>query len=96
MNKYFLLIILSSLIALQAKAEDSVSSDLEEVNVFESLKKTGDLQGSSSSEVKMSASEEQDDLQSLKEDIGDIVFEKNGSISGETKNQKAEDKFSAK
>lgn len=96
MNKYFLLIILSSLIALQAKAEDSVSSDLEEVNVFESLKKTGDVQGSSSSEVKMSASEEQDDLQSLKEDIGDIVFEKNGSISGETKNQKAEDKFAAK
>ncbi len=96
MNKYFLLIILSSLIALQAKAEDSVSSDLEEVNVFESLKKTGDVQGSSSSEVKMSASEEQDDLQSLKEDIGDIVFEKNGSISGETKNQKAEDKFAEK
>jgi hypothetical protein len=96
LNKYFLLIILSSLIALQAKAEDSVSSDLEEVNVFESLKKTGDVQGSSSSEVKMSASEEQDDLQSLKEDIGDIVFEKNGSISGETKNQKAEDKFAEK
>lgn len=80
MNKYFFLIILVSLIAHESKAADAVSADLEEVNVFESLNKTGDSPSSansnSASDVKMSNLEEQDDLQSLKEDIGDVVFEK--------------------
>lgn len=59
-------------------AQDAVPSDLEEVNVYESLKKSGDVPADKSqgSEVKMSTLEEQDDLQSLKEDIGDVVFDK--------------------
>lgn len=75
MNKYFFVVILASLILSRSRAEDSVAPDLEEVNVFESLKKTGDAPANSA-DVKMSNLEEQDDLQSLKEDIGDVVFDK--------------------
>ncbi|MFA6236398.1 MAG: hypothetical protein WC635_03640 [Bacteriovorax sp.] len=53
--------------------QDSVPADLEEVNVYESLKKTGDAPGS---DVKMSTLEEQDDLESLKDDVGEIALEK--------------------
>jgi hypothetical protein len=75
LNKYFFVVILASLILSRSRAEDSVAPDLEEVNVFESLKKTGDAPANSA-DVKMSNLEEQDDLQSLKEDIGDVVFDK--------------------
>ncbi len=86
MNKYFILIILSSLIALQAKtyAQDGVSADLEEVNVSDSLKKSTDNKVEKSSDVQMSKAEESDDLESLKEDIGDVIFDKD-----KTKNQKS-------
>ncbi len=78
MNKYFFIVILASLIAPKSKAQDAVSSDLEEVNVYESLKKSGDVPATKATEsdVKMSTLEEQDDIQSLKEDIGDVVFDK--------------------
>ncbi|MDD4973459.1 MAG: LysM peptidoglycan-binding domain-containing protein [Bacteriovorax sp.] len=73
--------------ALQTKAQDSVSSDLEEVNVYESLKKSGDAPANSAPDVKMSTLEEQDDLQSLKEDIGDVVFEKDKKTTADKKNE---------
>ena len=98
LNKYFFIILITGLISIQIKSEESISSDLEEVNVYESLKKTGDVEPTpvpnneptvkavpadtvappveSSSQVKMSELEEQDDLQSLKEDIGDAVIDK--------------------
>ena len=65
--------------APKSKGQDAVSADLEEVNVYESLKKSGDAP-SKGSDVKMSTLEEQDDLQSLKEDIGDVVFEKDKKV----------------
>lgn len=78
MNKQLLIVILACLLTSRLSAQDSVSSDLEEVNVYESLKKSGDVPAdkNNGSEVKMSTLEEQDDLQSLKEDIGDVVFDK--------------------
>jgi hypothetical protein len=87
LNKYFLLVILAGLMALQAKAQDAVSSDLEEVNVYESLKKSGDAPANSAPDVKMSTLEEQDDLQSLKEDIGDVVFEKDKKTAADKKTE---------
>lgn len=69
-------------------AQDAVSSDLEEVNVYESLQKSGDIApDSSGNDIKMSTLEEEDDLQSLKEDVGEIALEKDKSqkeISKET------------
>ncbi|MDO9183674.1 MAG: hypothetical protein Q7U04_14770, partial [Bacteriovorax sp.] len=86
MNKYFFIVIFTSLIALQSKAQDAVSSDLEEVNVYESLKKSGDVPAeASSSDVKMSPLEVQDDLQSLKEDIGEVAIEKDKEKENEKK-----------
>lgn len=78
MNKKLLIVILACLMSTRLSAQDAVSSDLEEVNVYESLKKSGDVPAdrSQGSEVKMSTLEEQDDLQSLKEDIGEVVFDK--------------------
>lgn len=78
MNKQLLIVILACLLTTRLHAQDSVSSDLEEVNVYESLKKSGDVPAdkANGSEVKMSTLEEQDDLQSLKEDIGEVVFDK--------------------
>lgn len=78
MNKKLLIVILACLMSARLSAQDAVPSDLEEVNVYESLKKSGDVPADKSqgSEVKMSTLEEQDDLQSLKEDIGDVVFDK--------------------
>jgi len=77
LNKYTFIVILSGLITQRSWAQDAVSPDLEEVNVYESLQKAGDAPvAGEGSEVKMSTLEEQDDLQSLKEDIGDVVFEK--------------------
>ncbi len=82
MNKQLLIAILACLLTARSQAQDSVPSDLEEVNVYESLKKSGDVPAdqdsvkSNGNEVKMSTLEEQDDLQSLKEDIGDVVFDK--------------------
>lgn len=93
MNKQFLLVILACLISARAHAQDAVSSDLEEVNVYESLKKSGDIpsdkvpekSADKSTDVKMSTLEEQDDLQSLKEDIGDVVFDKDKDKSKDKK-----------
>ena len=53
-------------------------TDLEEVNVYDSLNSSsGNTTATdTTSEVQMSSLEEQDDLQSLKEDIGDVVFDK--------------------
>ncbi|MBC7539173.1 MAG: LysM peptidoglycan-binding domain-containing protein [Bacteriovorax sp.] len=96
MNKYFFIVILAGLMALQTKAQDSVSSDLEEVNVFESLKKSGDAPVNAAPDVKMSTLEEQDDLQSLKEDIGDVVFEKDKKTTADKKIEKAEVKTETK
>jgi hypothetical protein len=77
LNKQLLLVILACLISARSHAQDAVSSDLEEVNVYESLKKSGDVPADNKgNDVKMSMLEEQDDLQSLKEDIGDVVFDK--------------------
>ena len=74
MNKYLFLVILGGLLTFQAKAQESVAPDLEEVNVSESLKKAESAPATT--DVKMSNLEELDDLQSLKEDIGDVVFDK--------------------
>ncbi|MGZ3790168.1 MAG: LysM peptidoglycan-binding domain-containing protein [Bacteriovorax sp.] len=93
MNKYLFIAIFANLLALQVKAQDSVSSDLEEVNVYESLKKSGDVPASGN-DVKMSTLEEQDDLQSLKEDIGEVVFDKDKEKKKEVK--KAENKVENK
>lgn len=78
MNKKLLIVILACLMSSRLSAQDAVPSDLEEVNVYESLKKSGDVPAdrTQGSEVKMSTLEEQDDLQSLKEDIGEVVFDK--------------------
>jgi nucleoid-associated protein YgaU len=81
LNKYFFLAILSSLLTLQSKAQDAVAPDLEEVNVYESLKTTGDAPAvnpvkSEAAASKSASLEEQDDLQSLKDDIGEVVFDK--------------------
>jgi LysM repeat protein len=75
--------------APKTRAQDSVSSDLEEVNVYESLKKSGDAPAGN--DVKMSTLEEQDDLQSLKDDIGEVVFDKD-----KDKNKKVEAKAETK
>ena len=82
-NKYLFLILLLSLSGRNANSQDGLSSDLEEVNVYESLNGPGTGSGETpapvsdtSSDVQMSNLEEQDDLQSLKEDIGDVVFDK--------------------
>lgn len=102
MNKISLLIIICTLLSTKIQAQDDVLSDLEEVNTYESLKKSEKLPDVSNAEkaspdkavtekekpeiksapskktegedVKMSALEEQDDLQTLKEDIGETVF----------------------
>ena len=77
MNKYNFLLILAGLCFFQVKAQEAVSDDLEEVNVSESLKKSESAPvTNAAADVKMSTLEEQDDLQSLKEDIGDVVFDK--------------------
>lgn len=81
-NKYVLLILLVTLSAREIIAQDGVDSDLEEVNVFDSLKKAdqGSTEKSTIQEatpIEMSNLEEQDDLESLKEDTGEVVFEKN-------------------
>ncbi len=80
-NKYFLLMLLASLASGNITAQDS-GTDLEEVNVYDSLNSNS---GSSTptdttSDVQMSTIEEQDDLQSLKEDIGEVVFEKDKPV----------------
>jgi LysM repeat protein len=89
-KKLATLLILSSMIALKSRAQDSVSPDLEEVNVYESLKKSGDAPAGN--EVKMSTLEEQDDLQSLKEDIGDVVFKKDEKKKEPAKEEKTAEK----
>ena len=122
-------------------AQDSVNDPLEDINIAESLKKSGDLPGqtaadtksvvkeekkeekkeepktetkeektadkkaekddledldlnepksASASEVKMSAQEEADDLQSLKEDIGDVIFAKDKPKDDKEKEKKKE------
>ncbi len=77
-KSYCLLLIVAALMADQGFSQDGVSSDLEEVNVYESLKKSNDapVTETSGEAVQMSTLEEQDDLQSLKEDIGEVVFDK--------------------
>ena len=71
-KKTLTFLILTALAAKMTVAQDGVSPDLEEVNVYESLKQTNDAPA----DVQMSTLEEQDDLQSLKEDIGEVVFDK--------------------
>lgn len=80
-NKYFLLMLLASLASGNIKAQDP-STDLEEVNVYDSLNSNSgsSAPADTSSDVQMSSLEEQDDLQSLKEDIGDVVFEKDKPV----------------
>ena len=65
--------ILVSLAQGNLYAQES-SPDLEEVNVFESLNSAEAPEGTA--DVNMSTTEEQDDLLSLKEDVGETVFEK--------------------
>jgi nucleoid-associated protein YgaU len=75
-NKYLFLVLLTGLMHGSAHAQGNPSSDLEEVNVFESLNNAPEPEGTESNDVKMSTAEEQDDLLSLKEDVGEVVFEK--------------------
>lgn len=84
MNKYTFIVILGSLLSQRSWAQDAVSSDLEEVNVYESLQKSGDAPANVGNDVKMSTLEEQDDLQSLKEDIGEVVYEKDKKPEAKT------------
>ena len=74
-NKYFFLMLLASLVSANICAQDS---ELEEVNVFDSLnaEELNEVEAESSKEVQMSSLEEQDDLQTLKEDIGEVVLDK--------------------
>ncbi len=71
-NLTILLIIANLLLAKLAMAQDDqISPDLEEVNVFESIKQSDSDRGKEIAPI--SALEEQDDLASLKEDIGEIA-----------------------
>ena len=83
-KKTCFLLLLAALASKHIVAQDSVTQDLEEVNVYESLKKTGDSPADTSGgeAVQMSTLEEQDDLQSLKEDIGEVVFDKDQKAGG--------------
>lgn len=76
-NKYFFLMLLVSLASGNLIAQDP-GADLEEVNVYDSLNSSSGntTVTDTTSDVEMSSLEEQDDLQSLKEDIGDVVFDK--------------------
>lgn len=76
-NKYFFLMLLASLVSGNLTAQDPIN-DLEEVNVYDSLNSNqgAEAPAETTSDVQMSSLEEQDDLQSLKEDIGDVVFDK--------------------
>jgi hypothetical protein len=71
-NKYLFLVLLVGLMHANVQGQDGSGNDLEEVNVFESLQDAP----AGSNDVKMSNTEEQDDLLSLKEDVGEVVFEK--------------------
>lgn len=83
-NKYVLLLLLASLVTEITRAQDGVS-DLEEVNVYESLNPASTPpESSTGSDIQMSNLEEQDDLQSLKEDIGEVVFDKEPSKTSTT------------
>lgn len=75
-NKYLFLVLLASLASGKVHAQEPTNADLEEVNVFESLNPSGDSASAPTTDVQMSTLEEQDDLQSLKEDVGEIVFDK--------------------
>ena len=64
--------LLASLVSGNIHAQDATSSDLEEVNIYESLNTPApEASPSATPDVQMSNLEEQDDLQSLKEDIGE-------------------------
>lgn len=84
-NKYLFLVLLAALASGKIYSQDP--TDLEEVNVYESLNSSGDAPAptNTSSDVQMSSLEEQDDLQSLKEDIGDVVFDKDKTATEEPK-----------
>ncbi|MBY0413948.1 MAG: LysM peptidoglycan-binding domain-containing protein [Bdellovibrionales bacterium] len=74
-NKYLFLMLLVGLGSVPLHAQEP---DLEEVNVFESLNslpETSSTPGATNpTDVKMSTVEEQDDLLSLKEDVGEVIF----------------------
>ncbi len=76
-NKYFFLMLIASLVSANLSAQDP-KSELEEVNVFDSLNATelSEVEAESSKEVQMSSLEEQDDLETLKDDIGEVVLDK--------------------
>lgn len=80
-NKYLFLVILASLaggsVHAQNGADPSSEAPLEEVNIYESLNSASEAPPAASqgSDIQMSSLEEQDDLQSLQEDIGEMVFE---------------------
>ncbi len=92
MNRYLLIVILAGLISLESRAQEA-SSDLEEVNVYESLKQTEAApEKTTATDVKMPTLEEQDDLESLKDDVGEAVLEKDKfkpTIAEDNKNQVA-------
>ena len=84
-NKYILLLLIAQLALQSSMAQDGsgvdpLASELEEVNVYESLNKKSTQAGE---DVSMSTLEEKDDLQSLKEDIGEVVFDKEPKKSPE-------------
>ncbi len=78
-NKYLFLVILANLVGGSVHAQDgdpNLDAPLEEVNVYESLNNASEAPApAQGSDVQMSSLEEQDDLQSLQEDIGEMVFE---------------------
>jgi len=92
LNKYLLIAILVSLISLEIRALE-ISSDIDESSIFEPLKKTEAApENPASSDVKMSTLEEQDDLQSLKDDLGEVVFEKDKDKDKDKEKEKDKDK----
>ncbi|MBC7427139.1 MAG: LysM peptidoglycan-binding domain-containing protein [Bacteriovorax sp.] len=86
-NKYLFLVLLASLAGGKAHAQGAdpaIDAPSEEVNVYESLNSASEPKApSSGNDVQMSSLEEQDDLQSLQEDIGTMVF-KEGSKTDAT------------
>jgi hypothetical protein len=88
-NKYLFLILLASIAGgkVHAQAADpSLDAPLEEVNVYDSLNSASeDKTPAATSGDQMSSLEEQDDLLSLKDDIGTMVFKESPKTEGSPK-----------
>lgn len=75
-KKYLLGILFFSLITINIFADELTPSELDELNSFDSINSSEKTPlPNTGADIEMSSMEEQDDLQSLKEDIGDVIFE---------------------